>query len=51
MVVPMYPSVENFSASGVWLLMPTSLESKPCNVGPKSYLRNVAQRGANVSHY
>jgi len=26
-------------------------ESKPCNVGPKSYLRNVAQRGANVSHY
>ena len=28
-----------------------SRESKPCNVGPKSYLRNVAQRGANVSHY
>jgi len=26
-------------------------KSKPCNVGPKSYLRNVAQRGANVSHY
>jgi len=26
-------------------------QSKPCNVGPKSYLRNVAQRGANVSHY
>ena len=26
-------------------------ESKPCNVGPKSYLRNVAQRGANVSQY
>jgi len=26
-------------------------QSTPCNVGPKSYLRNVAQRGANVSHY
>jgi len=26
-------------------------ESKPCSVGPKSYLRNVAQRGANVSDY
>jgi len=26
-------------------------ESKPCNVGPKSCLRNVAQRGENESHY
>jgi len=26
-------------------------ERKPCNVGPKSYFRNVAQRGANVPHY
>ena len=26
-------------------------QSKPFNVGPKSYLRNVAQRGANVSQY
>jgi len=26
-------------------------QSTPCNVGPKSYLQNVAQRGANVSHY
>jgi len=28
-----------------------SPKSTPCNIGPKSYLRNVAQRGANVSHY
>ena len=30
---------------------PPRLQSKPCNVSPKSYLRNVEQRGENVSHY
>jgi len=29
----------------------TCARSKPCNIGPKSYLRNVAQRGTNVSQY
>jgi len=36
---------------GRWFLFEYNHESKPCNVGPKSYLRNVAQRGANVSQY
>jgi len=26
-------------------------EGKPCIVGPKSYFRNVALRGANMSQY
>jgi len=35
----------------LFTLIDCASKSKPCNVGPKSYLRNVAQRGANVSHY
>jgi len=35
-----------FFWSSCWRLQ---YKGKPCNVGPKSYLRNVAQRGTYVS--
>jgi len=44
MIVPMYPSVEDFSVSGVWLLMPTSLDNPARRRRVAADLKNKKQR-------